>query len=65
MRKSDGGYTYFVPDVGTIDQVERGLCQAINVQGSDHHSTVTRCAQACSAGDRVPAGPSTCCTRVR
>jgi arginyl-tRNA synthetase len=43
MRKSDGAYTYFVPDVAYhITKWERGYKRAINVQGSDHHSTVTR-----------------------
>jgi arginyl-tRNA synthetase len=43
MRKSDGGYTYFVPDVAYhIDKFERGFAQVINVQGSDHHGTVAR-----------------------
>jgi arginyl-tRNA synthetase len=43
MRKSDGAYTYFVPDVAYhITKWERGFTRAINVQGSDHHSTVTR-----------------------
>jgi arginyl-tRNA synthetase len=43
VRKSDGGYTYFVPDVAYhITKFERGFRKAINVQGSDHHSTVTR-----------------------
>lgn len=43
MRKSDGGYTYFVPDVAYhITKWERGFKKAINVQGSDHHSTITR-----------------------
>ena len=43
MRKSDGGYTYFVPDVAYhVTKWERGFARAINVQGSDHHSTVTR-----------------------
>ena len=43
MRKSDGAYTYFVPDVAYhITKWERGFKRAINVQGSDHHSTVTR-----------------------
>ena len=43
MRKSDGGYTYFVPDVAYhVTKFERGFAKAINVQGSDHHSTVTR-----------------------
>jgi len=43
MRKSDGGYTYFVPDVAYhITKWERGFGKVINVQGADHHSTVTR-----------------------
>jgi len=43
MRKSDGGYTYFVPDVAYhVTKFERGFKKAINVQGADHHSTVTR-----------------------
>jgi len=43
MRKSDGGFTYFVPDVAYhVTKWERGFTKAINVQGSDHHSTVTR-----------------------
>jgi len=43
MRKSDGGYTYFVPDVAYhVTKWERGFAKVINVQGSDHHSTVTR-----------------------
>ena len=46
MRKSaakGGTYTYFVPDVAYhVTKWERGFTRAINVQGSDHHSTVTR-----------------------
>jgi arginyl-tRNA synthetase len=43
MRKSDGSYTYFVPDVAYhLAKFRRGYADAINVQGSDHHSTVTR-----------------------
>jgi arginyl-tRNA synthetase len=43
MRKSDGSYTYFVPDVAYhIAKWERGFTRAINIQGSDHHSTITR-----------------------
>lgn len=43
MRKSDGTYTYFLPDVAyhTVKWT-RGFTQAINVQGSDHHGTVAR-----------------------
>jgi len=43
MRKSEGGYTYFVPDVAYhVTKWERGFGSVINVQGSDHHSTITR-----------------------
>jgi arginyl-tRNA synthetase len=43
VRKSDGTYTYFVPDVAYhLTKWERGFARAINIQGSDHHSTVTR-----------------------
>lgn len=43
MRKSDGSFTYFLPDVAYHrSKWERGYKQAINVQGSDHHGTVAR-----------------------
>ncbi|HET7729731.1 MAG TPA: arginine--tRNA ligase [Usitatibacter sp.] len=43
MRKSDGTYTYFVPDVAYhLDKFRRGYAAVVNVQGADHHSTVTR-----------------------
>ncbi|PAU75978.1 arginine--tRNA ligase [Halomonas salipaludis] len=43
MRKRDGGYTYFLPDVAYhFDKWQRGFGQVINEQGADHHSTVTR-----------------------
>jgi len=43
MRKSDGGYTYFVPDVAYhLEKWKRGFVRVINEQGSDHHSTITR-----------------------
>ena len=43
MRKRDGSYTYFLPDVAYhVTKWERGFHRAINVQGADHHSTVTR-----------------------
>lgn len=43
MRKADGGYTYFVPDVAYhLDKWQRGFTQVINEQGADHHSTITR-----------------------
>ncbi|HCJ51280.1 MAG TPA: arginine--tRNA ligase [Gallionella sp.] len=43
MRKADGGYTYFVPDVAYhLDKWRRGFVRVINEQGADHHSTITR-----------------------
>jgi len=43
MRKGDGGYTYFVPDVAYhLNKWNRGFERVINEQGADHHSTATR-----------------------
>ena len=43
MRKSDGSFTYFVPDIAYhLTKWERGFSRVINEQGADHHSTVTR-----------------------
>jgi len=43
VRKSDKTYTYFVPDVAYhVTKWERGFKTVINVQGTDHHSTITR-----------------------
>ncbi len=43
MKKSDGSYTYFIPDVAYhLNKWERGFKRVINEQGSDHHSTITR-----------------------
>lgn len=43
MRKTDGGYTYFVPDVAYhVTKWQRGYTSAINIQGSDHHGTIAR-----------------------
>lgn len=43
MRKSEGGYTYFVPDLAYhLDKWNRGFVRVINEQGADHHSTVNR-----------------------
>ena len=57
MRKSDGGYTYFVPDVAYhVTKWQRGFKRAINIQGSDHHSTITRVRaglQAVSGADKL------------
>ncbi|MDE1949250.1 MAG: arginine--tRNA ligase, partial [Burkholderiales bacterium] len=58
MRKSDGSYTYFVPDVAYhIAKFERGYTKAINIQGTDHHGTVARVrAGLQAAGVGIPAG---------
>ncbi len=43
VRKSDATYTYFVPDVAYhVTKWQRGFRKVINVQGTDHHSTVVR-----------------------
>ena len=43
MRKSDGTFTYFVPDVAYhLNKFQRGFAKVINVQGSDHYGTVAR-----------------------
>ncbi|MEY3673620.1 MAG: hypothetical protein RJB47_328, partial [Pseudomonadota bacterium] len=43
MRKSDGHYTYFVPDVAYhLAKWERGFTKVINIQGTDHHGTIAR-----------------------
>jgi arginyl-tRNA synthetase len=58
MRKSDGGFTYFVPDVAYhITKWERGYARAINIQGTDHHGTIARVrAGLQAAGLGIPAG---------
>jgi arginyl-tRNA synthetase len=58
MRKSDGTYTYFVPDVAYhISKWERGFAKVINVQGTDHHGTVARVRAGLQAADAgIPPG---------
>jgi arginyl-tRNA synthetase len=58
MRKSDGSFTYFVPDVAYHrSKWERGFAKVINVQGTDHHGTVARVRAGLQALDvGVPAG---------
>jgi arginyl-tRNA synthetase len=57
-RKSDGSYTYFVPDVAYhVTKWQRGFRKVIDVQGTDHHSTVTRVRAGLQAlGLGIPAG---------
>ena len=58
MRKSDGSFTYFVPDVAYhISKWERGFERVVNIQGTDHHGTIARVRaglQAANVG--IPAG---------
>jgi len=58
MRKSDGGYTYFVPDVAYhITKWERGFTKVVNIQGTDHHGTIARVrAGLQAAGVGIPEG---------
>ena len=58
MRKGDGSYTYFVPDVAYhISKWERGFVKVVNIQGSDHHGTIARVrAGLQAAGVGVPKG---------
>ncbi len=43
MRKSDGNYTYFLPDVAYhIQKFQRGFGKVVNIQGTDHHGTIAR-----------------------
>jgi arginyl-tRNA synthetase len=58
MKKSDGSYTYFVPDVAYhIHKWQRGFDKVVNVQGSDHHGTIARVrAGLQAAGVGVPQG---------
>ena len=58
MRKSDGGYTYFVPDVAYhVHKWQRGFDKVVNVQGSDHHGTIARVrAGLQAAGVGIPTG---------
>jgi arginyl-tRNA synthetase len=43
MRRSDGSFTYFVPDIAYhVTKWERGFGRVVNEQGADHHSTIVR-----------------------
>jgi len=58
MRKTEGGYTYFVPDVAYhLNKWQRGYERVINEQGADHHSTITRVRAGLQALDEgIPEG---------
>jgi arginyl-tRNA synthetase len=43
MRRSDGSFTYFVPDIAYhVTKWQRGFGRVVNEQGADHHSTIVR-----------------------
>jgi arginyl-tRNA synthetase len=58
VRKSDGSYTYFVPDVAYhVTKWKRGFKLAINIQGADHHGTMARVRAGLQALDMgIPGG---------
>lgn len=58
MRKQDGSYTYFVPDVAYhISKWERGYAKVVNIQGTDHHGTIARVRAGLQAADvGIPQG---------
>lgn len=58
MRKGDGSYTYFVPDVAYhIAKWERGFHKVVNIQGTDHHGTIARVRAGLQAsGEGIPQG---------
>jgi arginyl-tRNA synthetase len=58
MRKSDGSYTYFVPDVAYhIQKFKRGFKRVVNIQGTDHHGTIARVRAGLQAADvGIPQG---------
>ncbi len=58
MRKKDGTYTYFVPDVAYhISKWERGFAKVVNIQGTDHHGTIARVRAGLQAADvGIPQG---------
>ena len=58
MRKSDGSFTYFVPDVAYhIAKWERGFHKVVNIQGTDHHGTIARVRAGLQAADvGIPVG---------
>ncbi|MBN9321647.1 MAG: arginine--tRNA ligase [Delftia acidovorans] len=58
MRKQDGNYTYFVPDVAYhIQKFKRGYSKVVNIQGTDHNGTIARVRAGLQAADvGIPAG---------
>ncbi|MBN8261576.1 MAG: arginine--tRNA ligase [Xanthomonadales bacterium] len=58
MRKSDGTYTYFVPDVAYhLSKWQRGYERAVTELGADHHGSLARVKAGLQALDcGIPAG---------
>lgn len=58
MRKSDGTYTYFVPDVAYhLSKWQRGYERAITELGADHHGSLARVKAGLQAlGEGIPPG---------
>jgi arginyl-tRNA synthetase len=58
MRKSDGTYTYFVPDVAYhLSKWQRGYERAITELGADHHGSLARVKAGLQALDTgIPSG---------
>ncbi|MGJ4729427.1 arginine--tRNA ligase [Luteimonas sp. SDU101] len=58
MRKSDGTYTYFVPDVAYhLSKWQRGYERAITELGADHHGSLARVKAGLQALDKgIPQG---------
>ena len=58
MRKSDGTYTYFVPDVAYhLSKWQRGYTRAVTELGADHHGSLARVKAGLQALDcGIPAG---------
>ncbi|AWV08745.1 arginine--tRNA ligase [Marilutibacter maris] len=58
MRKSDGAYTYFVPDVAYhLSKWQRGYERAITELGADHHGSLARVRAGLQALDKgIPPG---------
>ncbi|WP_374557605.1 arginine--tRNA ligase [Thermomonas sp.] len=58
MRKSDGTYTYFVPDVAYhLSKWQRGYQRAVTELGADHHGSLARVRAGLQALDcGIPAG---------
>ncbi len=67
MRKGDGTYTYFVPDVAYhIAKWERGFAKVVNIQGTASHGTIARVRAGLQAADvGIPRATPTTCSMVR